>query len=149
MVVGSIGKLPYAGTTLFWLHYVVGLQELGYIVHYVENQNHPNEFYDPVSNRMTDDVGTAVANISTLDQAYGAAPEFFTLLDRAGQAYGTDREQLRSHARRADFVLDVGDPTWIDEFDECERRAFIDCDPMFTQAALTENAAFAELVDRY
>jgi len=49
VVVGFIGKLPLAGMSLYNLHYIAGLQALGYEVHYVERQNKANECYDSVS----------------------------------------------------------------------------------------------------
>ena len=51
VVVGGIGKLPYAGMTFHYLHYVLGLTELGYDVHYVERQNRALETYDPTGTR--------------------------------------------------------------------------------------------------
>ena len=60
IAVGFMGKLPYAGMTLSNLHYIAGLQDLGYEVHYVEQQNHPDECYDPVARAATSDPSFAV-----------------------------------------------------------------------------------------
>ena len=54
ILVGFIGKYPVAGMTLYNLHHIVGLQELGYDVHYVERQNVPDEYYDPISDQWAD-----------------------------------------------------------------------------------------------
>jgi hypothetical protein len=35
----AIRKLLYAGVAAYYLHYVRGLRELGYEVHYLERQN--------------------------------------------------------------------------------------------------------------
>ena len=45
VVVGAVGKLPYGGMSFYWGHHIVGLQELGYDVHYVERLDFPNEAY--------------------------------------------------------------------------------------------------------
>jgi len=39
VLIGFIGKIPLAGMTLNNTHYIAGLQELGYDVHYVERQS--------------------------------------------------------------------------------------------------------------
>jgi hypothetical protein len=49
VLVGFIGKYPVAGMTLYNLHHIVGLQALGYDVHYIERQNVPDEYYDPIT----------------------------------------------------------------------------------------------------
>ena len=41
VVVSSLGKLPLGGHTVFVIHHLVGLQELGYDVHYVERMSSP------------------------------------------------------------------------------------------------------------
>ena len=35
VVVGFIGKLPYAGMSVYNLHHILGLQDLGYRVNYI------------------------------------------------------------------------------------------------------------------
>ena len=52
VVVGSIGKLPLGGHTVFVSHHLAGLQELGYDVHYVERLASPDEAYDPRTNEI-------------------------------------------------------------------------------------------------
>jgi len=47
--IGGIGKLPYGGVTMYYVHHVLGLLELGYRVHYVERQNRELETYDPIA----------------------------------------------------------------------------------------------------
>jgi hypothetical protein len=140
VLVGAIGKLPYAGITAYYLHYVRGLQELGYSVHYVERQNKANEYYEPSTRAMTDDVRPAVSYLAGLGEQFGAQPDSFTLLEGRGSAHGQSRGALADTIARADFVLTVADATWFDEMSACPRRAFVDGDPMFTQAAISAGA---------
>ena len=42
------GSSPTAGVTMYYVHHVLGLQELGYRVHYVERQNRPSRDVRPV-----------------------------------------------------------------------------------------------------
>ena len=137
VVVGGIGKLPYAGMTFHYLHYVLGLTELGYDVHYVERQNRAQETYDPTRDEMTDRPDTALRHLDGVMRRFGQARRW-SFIDRTGAAHGTGWSELRRILAAADFVLTVADPTWFDELDLCERRLFVDGDPMFTQVALSE-----------
>ena len=150
VLVGFIGKYPVAGMTLYNLHHIVGLQALGYDVHYIERQNVPDEYYDPVSDRWTDNptyaLGYLGAALARIDVAQGR----YTLIDRRNQCHGSDWQTLCTVLDRADFVLTLADPTWFDELDRCPRRAFIDGDPMLTQVAILRgNGPEAEILDNY
>lgn len=133
VVVGGIGKLPYAGVSLYYLHYLLGLEELGYDVHYVERQNRPLETYDPESDEMTDRPDFAVRYLDSLMRRYGFAG--WSFVDREDRCHGAGWPALREALTTADFVLTIADPTWFDELDLCARRLFVDGDPMFTQVA--------------
>ena len=132
--VGGIGKLPYGGLTMHYVHYVLGLQELGYRVHYVERQNRPLETYDPAEDAMTDRPDFAVRYLSQVAERFGFGDRW-SFIDRTGACHGVGWKPLRAALDEADFLLTVGDPTWFDDLARCERRIFIDGDPMFTQVA--------------
>lgn len=135
VVVGHIGKLPYAGMSLYILHHIGGLQELGYEVHYVERQNVAKQLYDVASDTMTDDPTCAVHYLAALLPRYDVRN--WTFIDWANHAHGTvDWDHLKAALKQADFVLTIADPTWFDELGLCPRRAFIDGDPMFTQVSM-------------
>jgi hypothetical protein len=149
VVIGGIGKLPYAGISLYYAHYVVGLQELGYRVLYLERQNRSLEAYDPKADKMTDRPDYAVAYLSTIAERFGFASQW-SFIDRNGTAHGVDWEELRRVLDRAELLLTVADPTWFDELERCERRLFVDGDPMFTQVALaTGSGTRAEAPTHY
>jgi len=112
--------------SLYNLHYIRGLEALGYDVHYVERINKAQECYDPGSRSSTDDPGFAVNYVRSL------VPHF-SYIDREDFCHGSDWNALRAALQRADFVLTLADPTWFDELGICPRRAFVDGDPMFTQ----------------
>jgi hypothetical protein len=134
VVVSSLGKLPLAGHTFGVVHHLVGLRELGYEVHYVERLNEPREAYDPRSGTMTSDPSYALAYLRTTLSQFGIHD--WTFLDLADRRHGSSNGGLEAALDRADFVLSIWDPTWFDELERCERRAYIDGDPMFTQVAL-------------
>jgi hypothetical protein len=137
VVVGSIGKLPYGGHSFFVLHYIVGLQELGYSVHYVERVNRPDECYDPRAGTMTGDPSYALTYLrSVLPRVDIDTRTHMSFVDLTNRCHGSTWEALRRSLDRAELLLTVGDPTWFDELERCPRRAFIDVDPVFTQAAM-------------
>jgi hypothetical protein len=139
VLVGGIGKLPSAGVALYYLHYLVGLRELGYRVHYVERQNRPFETYDPDADEMTDRPDFALRYLAAIAERYGFAGSW-SFVDRAGTCHGAGWKDLRDVLDRADFVLTVADPTWFEDLERCGRRLFVDGDPMFTQVALASGS---------
>jgi hypothetical protein len=136
VVVGSIGKLPLAGHSVFVLHHLVGLRELGYELYYAERQNRPEEVYDPAAGGMTDDPAYALRYLPGVLARAGIGEGAWSFLDLAGRCHGAGRRALVRALEGADFVLTVADPTWFDELERCPRRAYIDGDPLFTQVAM-------------
>jgi hypothetical protein len=139
--VGFIGKLPVAGMSLYNLHYIGGLQELGYEVHYVERQNRPDECYNPVESIFSDDPVFALDYLRDLLPRYGISHKRFSFIDRQGCCHGSGWSALAEALDGAEFVLTLADRTWFDELERCPRRAFIDGDPLFTQVAMVTAAA--------
>ena len=139
IVVGFIGKSPLAGMTLYNLHHVLGLQELGYDVHYVERQNTAWDCYDPDAGLFTDDASYALHYLAnTLARFAGIEPKSFSFVDLEGRCHGSGWRGLRVALGRADFVLTIEDVTWFDDLERCPRRAFVDGDPLFTQVDMLD-----------
>jgi hypothetical protein len=138
IVVGFIGKLPYGGMILYNLHYIAGLQALGYDIHYLERQNKPWECYDPAADTMTDDPHSAIRCLETVLSRIGISRDEFSFIDQGNRCHGSGWKTLRQALGRADFLLTLCDPTWFDELELCGRRAFVDGDPAFTQIALAK-----------
>src|SRR5205085_10491993 len=92
VVVGFIGKLPYAGMSLYNLHYISGLKALGYDVHYVERINKAQECYDPISGTATDDPGFAVDYLKRLLSE-------FSFIDRQNRCHGSGWSVLQARLR--------------------------------------------------
>jgi hypothetical protein len=149
VVVGFAGKWPLAGLMLYNLHYLAGLAELGYEVHYVERQNGPHDYYDPRSDELTADVGEGFASLEAVLPTVGIGPGRFSLIDLEGDCHGAGWEALNHALDRARFVLTLADPTWFDELERCPRRAFVDGDPLFTQAAMLAGDPGHRALERY
>jgi hypothetical protein len=149
VVIGFIGKLPMAGMALYNLHYVAGLQELGYDVHYVERQNEPGDYYDPRLDAMSDETAYGLGYLVAVLTRFAISTERMSLIDGDGRCHGSGWASLEEALDRADFVLDLADATWFDALERCPRRAFVDGDPLFTQAAMLENGPIAATLTRY
>jgi hypothetical protein len=149
VVVGFAGKWPLAGLMLYNLHYLAGLSELGYEVHYVERQNGPDDYYDPRSDELTADVTHGLASLEAVLPEAGIGPGRFSLVDLEGNCHGAGWEALNGALDRAQFVLTLADPTWFDELERCPRRAFVDGDPLFTQAAMLAADPGHRALERY
>jgi hypothetical protein len=149
VVVGFIGKLPVAGMALYNLHYIAGLQELGYEVHYVERQNRPLEYYDPATDAMTDALSAGLPFLESVLTEFGVSREEWSLIDLAGTCHGSGWARLDQAISRADFVLNLADATWFDSLERCPRRAFVDGDPLFTQVAMLTGGKTADALARY
>lgn len=149
VVVGFVGKWPLAGLMLYNLHYLAGLAELGYEVHYVERQNGPHDYYDPRTDELTEDVTEGLAALGTVLPTVGIGLDRFSLVDLEGACHGAGWEALNSALDRAQFVLTLADSTWFEELERCPRRAFVDGDPLFTQAAMLEGDPGHRALEHY
>src|ERR671937_3008628 len=95
IVIGALGKLPYGGMAFYWGHHIVGLQELGYDVHYLERLDHPNEADDPDPNEMTDNPSYALGYLCELLPRFGIDPERTSFIDRTGACHFSGWPTLR------------------------------------------------------
>jgi len=136
VLVGGVGKLALAGYGLGILHHLVGLQELGYEVHYLERQNRPEECYDPRTDKMGDDPSYALEYLRRVLSRFSIDEHQFSFIDRQGTCHGSGWPKLEGVLDRAEFVLTIANPTWFDELERCPRRGYVDGDPMFTQVAM-------------
>jgi len=149
VVVGFIGKLPMAGMMLYNLHYILGLQDLGYDVHYVEQQNSVEDYYDPRLNEMTGSVAYGAAYVRSNLEPFGIGADRFSVIDIDRRCHGSGWHGLEAALGKADFVLDLADATWFDELERCPKRAFVDGDPVFTQAAMLSGGSLANAISKY
>ncbi len=150
VVVGFIGKFPVAGMTYYNLHYIAGLRDLGYDIHYVERQNRKVECYDTDQDTVTDDPSFAIRYIRRVLPRYGIAESMFSFIDHDDHCHGSGWKALQDALDRADFVLTLADETWFDDLERCTRRGFIDGDPVFTQhGMITGDEVIAPALARY
>ena len=132
---GYIVRYPLAGMMLWNLHYLAGLQQLGYRVVFVEHFGWSHSCYDPVRNEMADDPGCGLGLMRREFEKIGLRD--WCYVGASGRWHGLSRAELKRLCREAALLLSISNTTWVNEFHECPVRVFLDGDPGFTQIRTT------------
>ena len=139
IVAGYLVRYPLGGHVLSQLHFLVGLQRLGYEVVFAEQYGWPYSCYDPRTNATTNDPTYGIAE---LRHAFGKiGVNRWCYVDADGNYHGMSREELGRVCRDADFLLSVAAVTWLEQFRDCKKRIFWDADPGFTQFGMPATSA--------
>jgi len=106
LVLGLVGQYPVAGVAWQAIHYLVGLERLGWEVYYVEDSGAAP--YDPRSGGRTDDCSYACQYIADMMRRIGLADRWATLDMARGQTYGPAGPRLVYRGRIDDRAVDFG-----------------------------------------
>ncbi len=131
IVATYLARYPLGGHVLSQLHYLVGLQRLGYEVVAIEHYGWSQSCYDPRNGVMTDDPTYGLSQMRPLYERFGL--KRWCYIDATGQYHGLTRDQLLQLCRQSTLLLSVASVTWTEEFYECPKRVFVDIDPGFCQ----------------
>jgi len=136
VLAGVVGRYPVGGVTWCALHYVAGLQRLGWDVFYLEDTGECG--YDPVTNGLSTDPSYAVRYLRR-ELARVGLEDSFSYVDYRGRYYGASRERVSDVCRSADLMLNLSGGCWTErpEYDAV-RKVFVDTDPGFTQQAIAD-----------
>lgn len=130
-------RYPLGGHVLAELHYLVGLQRLGYEVYVVEEAGGwPTPCFDPVREVMTDDPSAGIRALREVLAPFGLA-ERWCYIGADGRTWGLERSKVRELCRQATVLFSRANVNWIEEFGECAVRVLVDTDPGFTQFRMT------------
>jgi glycosyltransferase involved in cell wall biosynthesis len=135
-VTGLIGTFPIGGVFWDYAQYLLGLYRLGHDVLYVEDTG--KWCYDPAAGTM---VGNGRNNAAFLARELealdpGLSRRWF-FRDAEGNTYGREWTDVASFCRSADLFLHISASCWMrDEYLAAKRVAFVDSDPMYTQASV-------------
>jgi hypothetical protein len=143
IVAGYLVGNPLGGHVLSILHYLVGLQRLGYDVVFVEHYEWSNACYNPQTNARSDDPTHGIAALCRDFEKVGLGR--WCYVDVNGCYHGLTREEVLQLCRASAFLLSLWTVTWLPEFLECKCRIFIDLDPGFTQFAMLPTPARSTL----
>jgi len=132
VVLHFVGQMPLAGIAWQAMHYVLGLERLGYEAWYVED--HGANPYDPRVNSVVMDCAYNVAYVKAMMERYGLGGRW-AYWDAINDVYhGLSREAVHRLYRESDALINLcGAARLRDEHMACPRRLMVDTDPVFEQ----------------
>jgi hypothetical protein len=127
---GFTAGCPIAGVVWQHVHYIVGLQQLGHEVYYIEDSaRYP---YNPVTYEMTEDFTYAAQTLQRLASEFGFegrwsyCARFSSGLETAGMPI----EKVRELYRTADAILNVcGAQEFNEDLLQSQRILYVESDP--------------------
>ena len=137
VVLHFVGQMPLAGIAWQAIHYLVGLERLGFEAWYVED--HGANPYDPRANSVVMDCSANVAFLRRAMESHGLAGRW-AYWDAINDVYhGLGRDEVRALYRGADALFNLcGAVRLRDEHMACPVRAMIDTDPVYEQIKYAE-----------
>jgi hypothetical protein len=141
VVTGLAATYPFGGVFWDYLQYPLGLHRLGHDVLYLEDTG--KWCYEPAAYTFVES-GAANAvylarEIAALDP--GLADRWF-FRDGTGATFGRTWADAAEFCRSADLFLHVSASCWMrEEYFAAQQVAFIDSDPMYTQASVPDYLA--------
>jgi hypothetical protein len=136
IVLGMMGRCPFAGQTWLYLNWLRGLDRLGHEVWYVEDDSvWP---YDPELDSVTDECAYAVRHISNCLERIGLSDRWaFRFRGRDGACWGLSEARLRRLYRSSDVVLNVVGATDLGEDHlSAPFRVYVQTDPVTAELRL-------------
>ena len=132
IVMGFMGSCPIAGVIWQHIHYIVGLQELGHEVYYIEDSARIP--YNPVGFDTTEDTTYAGQVLDTLAKRYGFdgrwsfCPRY--LPNPAAGTLGIPLSRVRELYVEADAILNVcGSQEFNEDLLKSDRILYVESDP--------------------
>ena len=140
-ITGLAGTYPLGGVFWDYLQYPLGLRRLGHDVLYIEDTG--KWCYDPPAGTFIEGGERSAAflarEIARLDPDLA---ERWFFRDAAGKTYGRSWNEVADFCRSADLFLHISASCWMrEEYFAAARVAFIDSDPMYTQASVPDYLA--------
>jgi hypothetical protein len=132
IVLHFVGQMPLAGIAWQAIHYVVGLERLGYEAWYIED--HGANPYDPRLNSVVMDCDYNVGYVKRMMERYGLGDRW-AYWDAINDVYhGLSRERVRALYRESDALINLCGATRLrEEHLACPRRIMVDTDPVYEQ----------------
>jgi glycosyltransferase involved in cell wall biosynthesis len=141
VVLGMMGRAPFAGQSWLYLNWLRGLSSLGHEVFYVEDDTvWP---YDPEANSVGDDCRYAVAHVARSMERIGLADRWaFRLADRDDACWGMSQSALRELYRSCDGLLNIVGATDLREEQLlAPLRIYVETDPVTAELRLAAGDA--------
>jgi hypothetical protein len=132
-----VGQMPLAGIAWQAMHYILGLEHLGYEAWYVED--HGANPYDPRANSVVMTCEYNVAYVRQMMERYGLGDRW-AYWDAINDVWhGLSRDAVHRLYREADALINLcGAARLRHEHMACPRRIMIDTDPVYEQIKYAE-----------
>src|SRR5215472_1286689 len=132
VVLHFVGQMPLAGIAWQAMHYVLGLERLGYEAWYIED--HGANPYDPRLNSVVMECAYNVDYVRRMMERYGLGDRW-AYWDAINDVYhGMERDAVRRVYRECDAVINLCGATRLrDEHMAAPVRVMIDTDPVYEQ----------------
>lgn len=135
IVSGILFWYPLAGVSYQFLHYLIGLRQLGFRVFYIEDSSRC--VYDPAKREIVADPRSNIARVEPLLRAHGFADAWAYRAAPGGECFGMTPEQISKLYRSADVLLNVtGSQELRDEHASIPHKLYIETDPFGSQVQL-------------
>ena len=132
IVSGELVRYPLGGMNHAFLPWLVGLQQLGHDVYFVERAYWPQSCYDVEKGVKTDDCSYGLKITSEILARYDFQ-ERWCFVNNDGQYYGLSREHVLEVFRTADLFLELDWNTWVEESAQIPVRVLIESEPGWSQ----------------
>jgi hypothetical protein len=140
IVFGIAFWYPLGGVFWQFVHFLLGLQRLGYDVYYVEDS--ARDVYDPAANDFTANADSNVAAVAPFLESYGFEGKWCFRSHNPRRTYGMTEAELDQLYRDADAFLNVtGGQELRDEHMRIPRRIYVETDPVVSQIKVAQNDA--------
>jgi len=130
VVMGFMGSMPIAGVIWQHIHYIVGLQQLGHDVYYIEDSARLP--YNPETCQVNNDFGYAARILDRLAREFNFENRwgFCARYLKGNPTAGLVLRRIRELYRHADAILNIcGAQEFNDELLQSDRLIYIESDP--------------------
>ncbi|MCO6044737.1 hypothetical protein NG895_12540 [Aeoliella sp. ICT_H6.2] len=138
IVFGIAFFYPLAGVTFQFLHYLLGLRELGFDPYYVEDST--RRVYDPWLNDMADDATNNIRHVGKVFDDFGFEGRWAYRSHYGDkQCYGLHHQQLDQLYKESDAFLNVtGAQELREEHLQIPCRVYVESDPFAAQVRVAQ-----------
>jgi hypothetical protein len=140
-VTGLAATYPFGGVFWDYLQYPLGLQRMNHEVLYIEDTG--KWCYEPEAGTFVEDGSRNAAYLSSaIERLDPSLAGRWFYRDATGRVFGRSWPEVVEFCRTADLFIHISASCWMrDEYFAARRVAFIDSDPMYTQASIPDYLA--------
>jgi hypothetical protein len=150
VVGGYIVAYPLGGMTWHHLNYLLGLQELGHEVWFLEDSGSYSYPYNPITWQSSADSTYGREYLERTFAQYGFPKRYCYYSEFEDAHYGLSKSGLNDLLARADLLLCVSGVTPIrPDRPRPRRTTVIDTDPVFTQLRMNHDSEFKDYYRKF